>query len=480
MRSRGALAVVLHSHMPYVEGFGTWPFGEEWLWEAVATVYLPLLDVLRDKPVTLGLTPVLCDQLETLTAEAGERFIAYLRDIRAPVHDTDAHGLEKGGEPGLAAEVRRAAGDYTRAEEAFSALGGDLLGAFSALGVELWTSAATHAVLPLVATDAGRQLQISAGVASHERRFGGWGGGFWLPECAYEPGLEREFAELGTRCFCVDQTNARGLGSLDQLEPVVTEAGPVAVPIDWQTVELIWGPGSYPGHDTYRDYHGRTIHDLKPWNNGGEPYDHDAAVELARQHAAQFVQHVAARLDAYEAERGRPGLLCCALDTELIGHWWYEGPEFMAELLDRAGAEGVDLVTLPQALDAFEPVEGRQLEPSSWGRGKDLSTWDSPQVAEIAFGARAAELETLAAAARRGGAGPALERAVRELLAVQSSDWAFLTTYELAADYPTRRVAGHLADLHAALAALTGSRSIPGAGLRNLAPELDLSPLVAP
>ena len=40
------LAIVLHTHMPYVEGFGTWPFGEEWLWEAIATSYLPLLDLL--------------------------------------------------------------------------------------------------------------------------------------------------------------------------------------------------------------------------------------------------------------------------------------------------------------------------------------------------------------------------------------------------------------------------------------------------
>ena len=63
----GALALVLHSHMPYVEGFGTWPFGEEWLWEAVATVYLPLLEVLDGAPVTVGLTPVLCDQLEALS-----------------------------------------------------------------------------------------------------------------------------------------------------------------------------------------------------------------------------------------------------------------------------------------------------------------------------------------------------------------------------------------------------------------------------
>ena len=64
--SEGRLAIVLHSHMPYVAGFGTWPFGEEWLWEAIATSYLPLLDVLDSRPgrVTLSLTPVLCDQLE--------------------------------------------------------------------------------------------------------------------------------------------------------------------------------------------------------------------------------------------------------------------------------------------------------------------------------------------------------------------------------------------------------------------------------
>ena len=30
----GDLALVLHSHMPYVEGFGTYPFGEEWLFDA--------------------------------------------------------------------------------------------------------------------------------------------------------------------------------------------------------------------------------------------------------------------------------------------------------------------------------------------------------------------------------------------------------------------------------------------------------------
>jgi len=50
-----------------------------------------------------------------------------------------------------------------------------------------------------------------------------------------------------------------------------------------------------------------------------------------------------------------------------------------------------------------------------------------------------------------------------------------MTTHEMAGDYPQERVKAHLAALDAALA---GSTRRPS--LRNLAPELDLSPLVAP
>ena len=92
MSRRGELAIVLHSHMPYVEGFGTWPFGEEWLWEALAGVYLPLIRALRDAPVTLGLTPVLCDQLELL--ERGDP-----RGGRRRTRGRGRAGARRGGAP---------------------------------------------------------------------------------------------------------------------------------------------------------------------------------------------------------------------------------------------------------------------------------------------------------------------------------------------------------------------------------------------
>src|SRR4051812_27952145 len=262
--------------MPYVEGFGTWPFGEEWLFEAAASSYVPLFEVLEEAPVTVTVTPVLADQLEAIRdGDAGGRYAAFAGDLRALVHAEDAEQLEGEGQTEAAAEVRRAAGDYERA----AAYGTDLLAGFAGLKrAELWTSAATHAVLPLIATRAGAALQVAAGIQSHRERFGGWRGGFWLPECAYRPGLECDLAERGVRITCVDQTDQFGRGSLDNLEPVLTDTGVVAVPIDWETIGLVWDmDDGYPTAPAYRDYHRRTRYHLKPWNTTGEPYSRDDA-----------------------------------------------------------------------------------------------------------------------------------------------------------------------------------------------------------
>jgi 1,4-alpha-glucan branching enzyme len=322
----------------------------------------------------------------------------------------------------------------------------------------------------MMATDAGLRLQVATGTASHMRRYGDWSGGFWLPECAYVPGLERELADHGVRAFCVDQT---GVPGFDHLTPVATEPGPVAVPIDWDTVQLVWNDErGYPAHGTYRNYWGRTVHDLKPWSNAGRAYDHAAALALAREHARDFVSRAARRLAG-------GGLLCCALDTELLGHWWYEGLAWLAAVFEEAEAQGVRLVTVSEGIELAEPL-ARELAASTWGRGKDFTTWDAPPVAQLAFDARAAELRTVAAVAAHRAPHAALERAARELLAMQASDWPFMVTRDLAADYPTERIRLHGTALDAALAALTDSAAAPDPSLRGLAPHLDLSPLTSP
>ena len=488
-RDRGELALVLHTHMPYVEGFGTWPFGEEWLWEAMAASYLPLLDVLaQDPPLTLSLTPVLADQLAA--PGIGERFLRFMTEVRRESHRIDIEGCRAGGEHVLADELERAAQDYEGAIERFEALDRDLLSAF-APHVQ-WTSAATHAVLPLLATDAGARLQIEAGVDAYRARFGQWAGGFWLPECGHAAWLEPLLSEAGVRMTCVDLTDAFGLGAPAHLRPV-SGAGPVLAPIDRQTVELVWSHHGYPSHGTYRDYHHHTVHHHQPWGIDGRPYDHRAAVALAREHAADFVARVQGRLDQAGRELGHPGLLVCALDTELLGHWWYEGVAWLQGVLDEASLRGLALTRLDDALERCHPAPAtHDLAVSTWGSPRDLSTWDGPRVAEMAWRARAAELRVVAA-------GPeAPEGGVRELLALQSSDWAFMVTRELAGPYPRQRADDHGRAVEASLnggpppaaaggPAPAGARAGEGAAVgcrgsatRNLAVHATRAPLLAP
>jgi 1,4-alpha-glucan branching enzyme len=489
---RGELAIVLHTHMPYVEGFGTWPFGEEWLFEAMASAYLPLVELCERfaeqeerSVLTLGVTPVLADQL--VLPDVGERFLRFLRETRAETHRLDIEGLERDGQAEAADALRHSARDYERAAERFELLGGDLCGAFRRLrdqGVlELWTSPATHPILPLVATGAGIRLQVETATCAHRARFDGWGGGFWLPECAYREGLDVELGSLGVRAFCIDQSAAGD--DLDQLEPVATPGGPVAVPIDWRTISLVWSDGGYPADHLYRDYHAQSMQGLRPYAIGGGPYRPDAAHERAREHARDFVARVTDRLNRYRAARREPGLLVFALDTELLGHWWYEGPVFLRCLVEEARSAGLSLATLPEALERHEP-RARPLIDSSWGLGKDLRTWDSPAIADLVWTARRAELQlthALAAGTGHPAAAGAAERAARELLALQASDWAFLTTRGLAGPYPRERVRAHAADFERALARLRGHvRDSPPMNreLRGLAPRLRLSPLVGP
>ena len=462
----GELALVLHTHMPYVEGYGTWPFGEEWLWEAMATSYLPLVDVLErdDAAISLSVTPVLCDQLEA--PGVADRFLDFLHGVRAETHRLDIAGSRESGAVELVPELERSAADYAWAAERFEKLGRDLLGALAPH--VSWTSAATHAVLPLLATDAGIELQVATGIASHRRRFGAWEGGLWLPECAHAGDLDPLLYELGVGAICVELTDVLGRGAPEQLVPLQGNRVPVLVPIDREIQDLVWSQAGYPAHRRYRDYHRLTVHHHRPWANDGRPYDRAAARTLAREHAADFVARVRRRLSEAGEALGRPGLCVCALDTELLGHWWHEGVAWLDGVIDEVGTQGVRLSRLDDALSRHEPAGlDASLPVTTWGMPRDLSTWDSPAVADLAWRARAAELEVVRAG---GTAGP---RAARELLALQASDWAFMIKRDLARDYGRRRAEGHARELEAAMA--TVGSDAPGP--RNLAPDLARSAL---
>ena len=444
MSARGTFSLVLHTHMPYVEGFGTWPFGEEWLWEAVATSYLPLLEVLDDHPgrVTLSLTPVLCDQLAA--PGAMERCGRFLREVRPQSHARDIEAL-----PEVAPVLERSAAAYAAAADALA--GRDLLADLGRHAT--WTSAATHAVLPLLATDAGVRLQVQTGVAAHRERFGAWGGGFWLPECAYAPWLDHLLVEAGVRVTCADLTDHAGLPRA----PLWSPGGLLVAPLDREAIELVWSARGYPAAGAYMDTHARTPMRHLAWSVDGAPYDPARAAAQVRADAADFVERVAAR----------DGLSVCALDTELLGDWWREGVDWLRAVLEECDRRGVEVLPLEQAAGRVPEAAVGELPVTTWGEPRTLQTWSGPAAGGLAWSQRAAELRAFAPGTRPG------PRALRELLALQSSDWAFLVTRGTAGAYPRERFDGHLSAFEAALAEPESDPVV-----RNLAPLLPFHALM--
>ena len=159
---------------------------------------------------------------------------------------------------------------------------------------------------------------------------------------------------------------------------------------------------------------------------------------------------------------------------------------WLAAALREAPRRGIRLMTLPEALERHAPEE-RPLRESTWGEEKDLRTWDSPAVVDMAWAARRLELRLLNALAAGELTEHAAERAARELLALQASDWAFLDRREQAGEYPFQRQAGHARALLEAIhsgaygpAWATARAEHVDPRMRNLAPDLRLAPLLEP
>ncbi|MBI1798741.1 MAG: DUF1957 domain-containing protein [Candidatus Eisenbacteria bacterium] len=194
---RSAFGLVLHSHLPWVLHHGRWPHGVEWLCEAAFETYLPLSRMLerraragRPAVVTLVLSPVLCEQLAHPDFPGEAR--AWL-ERRRTAAAADREQFQRAGVPHSAMLAARWERAHRHAlEDLFGSSGTNLVRRFAELeqsgAIEIITSAATHACLPLLESDASVERQLSVARRTHRRHFGHEPRGIWLPECAWRSG----------------------------------------------------------------------------------------------------------------------------------------------------------------------------------------------------------------------------------------------------------------------------------------------------
>lgn len=498
----GTFCLVLHTHLPWLPHQGRWPVGEEWLYQAWAGSYLPLVRVLdglaaegRRDVLTLGLTPVLADQLDDPYCLEG--FAAWLANWQLRATEVAAGRASSAVRDLARAEYRSAAialEDWAvRWRHGGSPRWRDLADAGT---IELLGGPATHPVLPLLDPAVAR-IGLAAGLDDARVRLGQQPAGIWAPECGWAPGLENLYAAHGVSHLVMDEATLAGrptgrahrLGDTDVL----------AFGRDLAVTDRIWSSRSgYPAGQHYRDFHAvDAASGLRFWRVTGQTPEKDcfrpdlAAAAIERD-AQDFTRAVRDRLLRVAAADGRPGLVVAAYDTELFGHWWHEGPAFLDRVLRLLPEAGVRLSTLRGAAEAGHVATEPILPPAgSWGAGKDFRLWAGDPVAELlADGTHVQKrllgvLEHELSTGRLGTRRPDLDQLVREALLHLSGDWAFMISRDQAPDYAWRRALGHRDAVHRIADAIGRGPEQGEAAARTAAragapfPHLDARALVA-
>ena len=507
----GEVALVLHTHLPWLANHGVWPVGEEWLFQAWGHSWLPVTRVLRRLAdeghadvLTLGVTPM-------VAAQVGDARLA--RDLGTWLGGQMWRAEEQRWHWWLDEAVRDLAHHHWRHHQDLLAFHeqvqaeGGLLAVWADLAdrgvIELLGGPATHPYLPLLDDPALLDAQLATGLTAHDAWAGARPTGLWPPELGYRPagpvadplgrpwsvdrwggptlprpgpalpGLEDAYARHGIDHVLVDApTLIRAAGGRDRdwtVRPalpdvadespdevlrdgvLIGESDVVAYARDLAVAYRVWAPSEgYPGDAWYRDFHTQgtfgthrshrvTGQDV-PWQEKA-PYDPDRARARTADHAADLLDLLHEALDL------RPGgLVVAAYDTELFGHWWYEGPLWLERVL-RGVAEDPRLrtTTLASRRERRPPTRRLDLPESSWGYGKGHASWAAPSTRPMWEQITRAEdraREALATSDRPDD-DPVLEQLARELAQARCSDWPFMTTRGKSPDYAHDRVRRH-------------------------------------
>lgn len=484
---KGYLALILHAHLPFVRHPRNERHLEElWLFEAVTETYLPLLEAfeaLRRENLSyrlaISFSPTLCAMLQDplLQQRCAEHLDALVELADKEIHRT------RWEEP-----YQRLALFY---HQRWLALRGlydrihrDIPAAFSSLEaegrLELITTSATHAVLPLLQHHPPSiRAQLLVARDSHRACFKREPRGIWLPECAYFPGLEEHLAEAGLRWFVLDThgvLRAQPRPSHATFAPILTPRGVAAFGRDHLSARQVWSRHEgYPGDPRYREFYrdagfdldleyvqphlyalglrgftGLKYHRVTGSHRNKEVYDRTAALEAVRDHASHFISQRATQVEQVRTLMDRPPILVAPYDAELFGHWWFEGPDFLKTLLRQITCSPgpVSLLTPGDYLGLHPVNEVAMPTASTWGEAGHLGMWLNEDT-EWMFRALQEPQRQLTRLANEFPAPTALERrilnqAARELLLAQSSDWAFIIRSRTSPDYARSRFESHL------------------------------------
>ncbi|HUI67253.1 MAG TPA: 1,4-alpha-glucan branching protein domain-containing protein [Nitrospirota bacterium] len=485
---KGYLALVLHSHLPFVRHPEYDQFLEEdWLYEAITETYIPLINVFDglvndgvDFRITMSLTPTLIAMLtDPLLQHRYIRHISKLIELAEKEIDRTKNQPEFNPIARMYLEMFRNARSVF--EEKY---GRNLVSAFKKfqdLGkLEIITCGATHGFLPLMVNPKAVRAQIMLAVQHHEKHLGRAPKGIWLPECGYYEGLDEILKEAGIRYFFTDSHgifHASPRPKYGVYAPIYCRSGVAAFGRDIESSKQVWSSiEGYPGDYNYREFYRDVGFDLdydyiRPYihpdgvrvnlgikyykitgtSNHKDPYIRQWALERAAAHAGNFLFNREKQVEWLSGIlNDRKPIIVAPYDAELYGHWWFEGPDWINFLLRKAAFDQktVRMITAPEYLAENPRCQIAAPSTSSWGYKGYAEVWlDGSNDWIYRHLHKAADRMVELAQSYAGAQGllrRALNQAARELLLAQSSDWAFILKTGSHVEYAVKRTKEHV------------------------------------
>ena len=511
----GALALVLHAHLPYVRSARPGSLEEDWFFQALLECYLPLLEVLEAAAgdpaqaprITIGLSPTLLSLLSD--PDLIQRFPGWL-NARLDLLPLADPALSEGADH-LAERIRQQ-------RQSWADCGGDLISRFAALQrigvVDLLTCGATHGYLPLLRHNPEAiRGQLRTAVREHQRLLGERPLGIWLPECAYYEGLDAWMRDAGLRYAVLDGhglLHARPRPRYGVYAPICSRNGVAFFGRDSEATLPVWSAkDGYPGHPDYREFHRDLGWDLplealeplglsepRPLSlklhrvtdhavalDHKQPYRPEIAANRIHSHARHYLQGRRQQLHRLQREMGTTPLLVAPFDAELFGHWWFEGPSFLGELFRQGPAEGMRFTRLRDVLNNQPTLQLCDPCPSSWGQGgyhnywlNDTNAWIVPEWER----AGAAMVQRCSRGVGSELALSYLKQAGRELLLAQSSDWSFILRAGTTTDLARERVERHLGRFWTLMNAIDSGEHLSEDWINCVEADDRLFPLIQP
>ena len=479
-------SLVLHSHIPYICGHGSHPHGEYWLFEAMYEVYLPLLEIIdntknQDYQITLGLTPILLIQLAN--PEIQQKFDQYLLEKeRILQKHKDQNEFVEGHTYWMHTLQKR--------KQIWNYWHKNIISGFCFyrdMGrICFLTSYANHAYGPLLMYDQTIVRELELGLRISEYYLGERPKGIWIPECAFAPqrmrwnpieqqhqlrqGIDRILEAQDIKFFfveshLVEHAKSEGIQHQDIFSKLTWEARSQFPQFQWgHTSQPTWvsslGIGSkiaafardakisgqvwsaemgYPGDGRYLEFH-KSIDGIRYWRVTDRRFQLDQkkiySPSLARDIVHQHAKHWCSLIEEQGETFPKDAVITACFDTELFGHWWHEGPQFLEAVISILTTnKNIQMASPQKLLESNPPQTVMSLPEGSWGAKGNHSVWNNDQTHWMWEVIHRCEKTYLDLESK----GQATKELMWYFSLLACSDWIFVITSKGAIDYGYHR-----------------------------------------